>query len=445
MTPSATGRTVIELSEYQRARVTVADPTNEDLRLADRLTGDGHDPRLAVRWLANGDIDITASSWVGVVRFSSLDIYVVPKLVGGALRVLRMLEYAAGVSMLLRLPADRELPAKGRDLFDLICLLLAQETEALVRDGLLRDYRATDDTLEVLRGRLRYRDQYLRRFGRLDRLECHYDEYNSDTPDNQLVAAGLTVARRRANDPAIRFALGRLAGLFAEACQPVSTDADWYEATIRYDRRNHRYRPAHELAKLVLRCLAFDDLYATDGTNVTAFLLDMNAVFERFATRLVHDALAPTPLRASGQHRIRAVIRDDRTERTYSAITPDLVIEDATNGRTVPIDIKYKTYDARKIATADIYQTFLYAYSLGTEPDERRAGILYPSAEPSPGARLSIKPVTGPTAARITAAGIDVPAVLDALTGHNRDEMLDEMRRTVAAITGLSTTALAPV
>ncbi len=160
MSTATLARPIIELSEYQRRRVAVSAPTEADVRLADKLMGDDTNGRLSVRWLASGEVDVTASSWVGVVRFTHVDVRVVPKLVGGALRVLRMLDYAAGVNMLGRLPLNRPLPANGSDLFDLICLLLGQETEALIRDGLLQDYRATDDTLKVLRGRLRYRDQF---------------------------------------------------------------------------------------------------------------------------------------------------------------------------------------------------------------------------------------------------------------------------------------------
>ena len=70
----------------------------------------------------------------------------------------------------------------------------------------------------------------------------------------------------------------------------------------------------------------------------------------------------------------------------YSTITPDLVIEEAATGRSVPVDIKYKAYDVKKISTGDIYQTFLYAYALGDDPTERRAGILYPTTMPTYGA-----------------------------------------------------------
>jgi len=388
-----------------------------------------------VRWLAGGDVEVVSSSWVGVVRFTDFDVMVEPKLVGGALRVLRMLDYGAGVDMLRHLPIDRPLPADGSNLFELICLLLARETEALLRDGLLRDYREIDDTLDVLRGRLRYREQYLCRFGQLDRLEVRFDEYDSDTVENQLVTAALLSARRRVRERDLKFTLTRFAAVLEQACAPKSFDADVYQRSIVYNRRNSRYRPAHELALLVLRGLAYEKLFDTSSGRVTAFLLNMNTIFERFITRLTQEALASTQLRVTAQQKLRAVIRNDSTNRSYATIAPDLVIEDTTSGRAVPIDVKYKTYDARKVSTSDIYQTFLYAYALGARGTERRAGILFPSTA-HVGQRLSIQPVRGPTAARIVAMGIDVPIALDALGGPEQDAFLSSIRALLLEIWG---------
>ncbi len=131
------------------------------------------------------------------------------------------------------------------------------------------------------------------------------------------------------------------------------------------------------------------------------------------------------------------VIRNDQTDRSYSTITPDLVIEEIATGRSVPVDIKYKAYDVRKISTSDLYQSFLYAYALGDDPAERRAGILYPATTQTKAQRLSIKPLSGPTAARIAGAGIDVPAALDALGGPDRASLLADVRRVVGVLTGL--------
>ncbi len=115
-----------------------------------------------------------------MVRFSGVEIRVLPKLVGGDLKVLQMIEYTDGLSLLKRLPREQQLAAGGDSLFELIVRLLVVEVRQLLRDGLVRDYRPAQDTLTVLRGRLRLRDQFLRRYGSLHQLDCSFDEYDGD-------------------------------------------------------------------------------------------------------------------------------------------------------------------------------------------------------------------------------------------------------------------------
>jgi 5-methylcytosine-specific restriction enzyme subunit McrC len=129
------------------------------------------------------------------------------------------------------------------------------------------------------------------------------------------------------------------------------------------------------------------------------------------------------------------VVRNDLTGRTYSTVRPDLVVEDSSTGRSVPIDVKYKTYEEKKVSTADIYQTFLYAYALASNEHDRRAGVLFPSTGVAQH-RLSISPLSGPASARIVARGIDVPVTLDALTSPERTELLHAVREVVDDIWG---------
>lgn len=248
------------LNEYDSRVIDCPPPTFSDKKLAEDLAAGGDlEPRLDVEWLLGGHMRITTSSWVGMVRFSTVEIRVVPKLIGGTLRVLRMIEYAEGIPLVARLPTDRPLPADGTDLFDLIVMLLIEETKALIRNGLIRDYRPVEDSLDVLRGRLRVREQYLRRYGQLHRIECAFDEFDGDVPENQLLAAALREAEPRVGDLDLRNGARAFGGVLNEVCQTRSRDADWYVRTIRYGRRNVRYRPAHELARLVLKGLALTD------------------------------------------------------------------------------------------------------------------------------------------------------------------------------------------
>lgn len=158
----------------------------------------------------------------------------------------------------------------------------------------------------------------------------------------------------------------------------------------------------------------------------------MNRVFEAFVTRLVTQALEGTGATVSPQKRIRSVIRNETTRRTYATIRPDLVIERSVRC-PVPLDVKYKTYELKKVSTADIYQTFMYAYAFGTE--DRRAGILFPSSGRA-GHALTISPVGGQPEAWVSAVGIDVPAALDALGGDGLPLLLRDVREAIGRIVG---------
>lgn len=416
-------REQVLVAEHRSLTLRCESPSDADLQLARRLA---EQQMLTVRWLADQRVEIVSNSWVGVVRFSNLDVLVEPKLVGDNLRVLRMLEYAAGIDLARELHVDRPLPADGSDLFELVCMLLAREVNRLLLDGVLRDYRIVDDTLTVLRGRLRPREQYLRRFGRVDQLECRFDEYDCDIADNQFVTAALAVAARRAKDPDLRWSLAGFHSTMSSLCEPPNSSAAHYRRTITYTRRNDRYRHVHELAGIVLDGLAFDDLFDVSTGRVSAFMLNMNKVFEAFISRLVRDALAPTGLRVSMQKALSAVIAREQGG-TYTTVRPDLVIEDPSTGRMISLDAKYKTYQDKKVQASDIYQTFLYAYALARTEHDRRSGILFPSTSPS-SERLTISAPGAPASARIIVHGIDVPRALDALGGPDPEMYLDEVR-----------------
>lgn len=432
-------RQVIELAEYGTERIRSPEPTPSDIVLAERLMARGDlEARIEVRWLARGMVDIVASSWVGVVRFSALEIRVVPKLVGGTLRVLQMLEYAEGVRLLRHLPADQQIAAEGGDLFQLIVILLVAEVRNLLRDGLIRDYRTVDDTLTTLRGRLRLKEQFLNQYGSFHRVECSFDEYDGDIPENQLLAAALTAAAFAIDVPSIRTDVRLLAKTFADVCNSPSSDPAWYSRRIHYGRRNTRYRSAHQLAMLVLQGLALDDLYNTAPGRVTAFMLDMNAAFERFITQLVSNSIEGQGLQISTQQSFQRIILDDDTGLSYGRIRPDLLLLNAEAATATPIDIKYKLYSRKKLSPEDIYQTFLYAHAVGSDSSTATAGLIYPSTAPLSGPRLRICKVTSGTVGVIRGEGFDVPGILENLANGEVSKTYAEVVEALERITGLS-------
>jgi len=293
-----------------------------------------------------------------------------------------MLDYTRGLPRLSRLESQQDLDLKGTSLVDLIGWMLADECERLLRDGLLQDYVTREETLPVLRGRLLVAQQVRRHMGRVDRLDCSFDELESDVLENRLLAAGLAAdtGLRLGRDPDVLLRLRRAHAVFLEACDPRQLDLEAARVALDYHRRDEHYREAHQLAWLLLRGQALDDLFIRGSGRTQAFLIDMNRLFEDFVTRLLEEELALRGVSVHRQARDHNLVLDGSTGRGYSAIIPDVLLE--TGKTSIPLDIKYKLYDKRKLESGDIYQTFFYAYAGGSESGGARNGLLvYPSTQ----------------------------------------------------------------
>lgn len=401
--------------EWDRRSIEVGELSHDDQRLLHELSG-GADRRLEIRWLRDGRLDVRTKSWVGVIRFSGVTIHIRPKYAGGELGVIRMMAYSGGFRALKRAPGRRTLPADGANLLDVLCLLLADECETVLRDSLLQDYSTIEDALPTLRGSLRYREQATRRFGQLDVLECRFDEFHADVIENQLLRTGLAAAGRVCGSPDLKRRLRRLESTFSEVASAGPAEASIYRERLVYGRRNERYRSGHELALLLLDCLGVDDLFGSGTSDTSAFLVNMNDVFETFVTVMVAEAFANTTWHVQGQRSEASVVQNRRTGRRYSSIIPDIVLTDGME--RVPFDCKYKLYGerGRKISSDDIYQTFLYAFSYG-QPNQgvARAGIIYPAETTEASPELEIRRVDGPAAAELTGLSFNLLAMQKSL------------------------------
>lgn len=440
-----TDRPRLELAEYQQQNRLCSPPREQDRRLAQQLSAGTSGPRLEVRWLDNGTVDVTASAWVGVVRFSDLDVHITPKYVGGNLSLLMMLDYIHGTGFLRELDNRRTLHADGDHLHELLCRMLANQANQLLRDGLARTYRSVNDELAVLRGRLDHRTQILRRFGQLDRLHCSSDEHDTDNPENQLICVALGVARSLISAGPLRSTIGKLHTVFAEVCAPTTRDPDWYRSRITYGRLNERYRTGHGLAYLLLDHIGFDDLYNTQSkVEVHSFLLNMNSVFEEFITTLLADALHGSGHRVAPKQRHHSMIFEADSGRPYASIIPDLTIETRLDNsimeQRVPVDVKYKLYDDRQITTGDIYQAFTYALALSSGSTNAAAGVIYPGRQTKVTTRLDIAPHAAPTRARITIASVDLATILDQIRSNGTlpEPTVRQLRTIAQSILGVT-------
>jgi 5-methylcytosine-specific restriction enzyme subunit McrC len=384
------------LTEWGRLDIDNAGPPSEhDLILAQQLRGQADElggtegAKLLLDWSYDGRLRVRARSWVGVVRVAGHEIRVVPKHTHGSLGVLTMLRYASG-AIPEQLRSARTVQEGDRNLLDLVCLLLADQSEMVVRQGVLQDYVEHEEALPALRGRLLVDRQVRMRYGQVDEVECRLDELEADIAENRVLAAGLAVAGRVCTDVAIKARVRRLAAAFAELCSVAQGAAEAAEP-MEYTRRNKHYAAGHVWARLLLAQHGIHDLYAPSTPLTQAFLLDMNVLFERFIAQALEDSASGTPFRVDRQSSTGSIIVDALTGRTYTRVRPDLLVRHSEHDNTYPIDTKYKLYDERHVASEDIYQAFLYAFAFHPGHGPRQASLVYPSDRSEVNQQLAVR------------------------------------------------------
>lgn len=291
---------------------------------------------------------VTAEYWVGTVARGDLVVRVAPKI--GAVQVLRLLAMADGAAD-LAVDDEQVEVAADVDLSAVLARMFVLEAEHALAEGPLRGYRTEDQTLPVLRGRLRLRDQHLRRFGQLSPLEVTVDEWTVDTAENRLIrSAALALLALPGLTAAVEADLRRVDRLLVEAERLVPGAA---LPTWQPTRLNARLHALLGLADLTLRHLSVE---STAGeTVVHGFRVNMAHLFERLVARLLTD------VDPSWSAQVTLPLDQGDT----LVIRPDLV-RDGGTGWSGVADTKYKVLDeAGKISNADIYQLVAYCARLG--------------------------------------------------------------------------------
>lgn len=301
-----------------------------------------------------GCYDLTASSFVGAVRMEGLDLTVRPKVPLD--RLLFLIAYGMGnVRWLL----DFEM-AEAPSLPEAIVPAFVRRVEAAIRPGVLQAYRSTDESGLTVRGRWRVSDQIRRRFGVAPPVEITFDDYTVDNDLNRiLLAATLRLQRIRLQSARSRTALRSLIA-HLEGVTPVDFDARRLPP-VHFDRLTMRYRPAIELSRLIISATSFD--LSRGQVAASAFLVDMNKVFEDFVVAALRDELGLTERELVQGSEGHALHLD---EATRIPLKPDLSIW--SDGVPVWVgDAKYKRIVSAQAPNADVYQALAYAIATGLD------------------------------------------------------------------------------
>ncbi len=288
-------------------------------------------------------------STIGAVAVGGLSVVIEPKI--SIPQVLSLACYAIGKVRFQ--PEDFDFREEYA-LPDALALALTSHARRAFARGLLHGYRAEEEALYTVRGRIRFDDQLRRRFGIPLPVEVRYDEFTDDVLANRLVkAAAYRLGRMRLRAPEACRNLGRVAAMLEEVSLVEFSPHD--VPTVRYDRLNEHYRGVVELSRLILRHGAFES--GRGDVRASGFLMDMNVVFQEFVTQALRETLGVSS-QAFGESYIDSLDYGERIR-----LKPDLTWRYGSRYVFVG-DAKYKRIDHERIPNADLYQLLAYATAL---------------------------------------------------------------------------------
>jgi 5-methylcytosine-specific restriction enzyme subunit McrC len=301
---------------------------------------------------------LTPGSVVGALRVGAVEIHVLPKL--SIRRLFFLLAYAIEGPLWsrhnVRFEADDTLT-------EIFASAFLWHLRSAVRGGLLTEYLQIQATASVLRGHLRFGEQIARHLGRVPPLEIAFDDLSVDNQANRILKGALRCLKSvPVRSAALRGDLASALALFADV-----RDMEFLESVprITYTRLNQHYRPAVELAYLILNSRAVST--GPGNYSSAGFLVDMDVVVERFVLGALRNALhlsaASMPAGAKGKNLYLGADQRIRLE-------PDISWWRGPACCFVA-DVKYKDLQPGRAHNADLYQILSYAVAAST-----RSGML---------------------------------------------------------------------
>ncbi len=299
-----------------------------------------------------GCYDLTPGSHVGAVDLGSLSVAILPKI--PVSRAMFLISYALDPNSWTERGFDF---SEERSLVEAIVPGFVRQVRQALRRGPLESYRTEEASLNTMRGRLRVGDQLRKRYGAYPPVEVTRDDFTEDVEENRLVKTALhRLARMHIRSGVARRSLRRFDSAL-ERVTLVSYDPRRLPE-VRYTRLNQHYRPAVELAKLILRSASFELRHGS--TRASAFLMDMNKVFENFVVMALREALGTTERSFPQGARGRRLYLDSNRR---ILLRPDISWWEDTCSFVG--DVKYKEVPPDGVIHSDLYQLLAYVIACG--------------------------------------------------------------------------------
>lgn len=308
---------------------------------------------------------IKFSQYVGVIQIDGLTIEILPKIDGGSndesiwqkvlinmLRATRRLK--------VNKVGQAKVSKQQIHLLDIYFEWFLNETQLLIRQGLIKRYRTKKGNVKALKGKLEFATHLNRNLIHKERFYTAHQVYDYDHQIHQILALALDIISQFSSGTYLYSKCKRVQAEFPDVAY-ISTNANTFDKLVS-NRKTKPYETALEIARLII--LNFAPNISSGKEKMLALLFDMNSLWEEYVLTKLKSV-----------HIDGLIVKGQESKPFWSRIKirPDIVLK--KDNKTYIIDTKWKNIGGNKPSTNDLRQMYVY----NKYWNSFRALLLYPS------------------------------------------------------------------
>ena len=262
-------------------------------------------------------------------------------------------------------------------ILEIFITVFIKEMEILLKRGIKHYYNSVEDNQRFLKGRLLFSANVKRNVAHREKFFIHYDEFNSDIPQNRILKATLTYLKDKSRSSKNITALINLLYLFDDVQLLSNVEKDLLKISGQ-DRLFSHYQTVLMWAQVFLLNKSFLS-YKGNHLN-TAILFPMETLFESYVASRIKKYY-PT-WKVSTQDRKYYLLNDINLDRNKFRLRPDIVI--AKTDLTLVLDTKWKMINQNlttknyNISQSDMYQLYAYGKKYQLSNDNVHLILIFP-------------------------------------------------------------------
>lgn len=294
------------------------------------------------------------NEYVGVIQVGNTQIEVLPKadkfgdegkwrnLLIGMIRTIWGFE--------VKQTGNSHLKVKNNSILDLYFELFITETEKLLHKGLIKKYQQNEGNLTALKGSLQFSKHISQNLTHQERFFTKHTKYSVHHDLHKILFKALKLISKINTNVDLQSRIGSLLLNFPEM-HDIKVNASTFDKVV-YSRKNQHYKPALEIAKLLL--LNYHPDVSKGRNNVLALMFDMNLLWEQFIFITLKRNLTSHKTVAQPTKKFWKL-----SDGANTKMKADILITNTEN-QSIVLDTKWKNLGDYNPTPDDLRQMYVY-------------------------------------------------------------------------------------